>query len=257
MKRICMMTMGMALIGTLLAEPQAEKQVLTQAGEFSTLWLPSSSLMVGAVVEANGAARMAAQLPKEESATAYGFAAAGITKEQGSFCLGVLMTDLKVALQANDQVRTTAAIDALVTGLQQLKASEPLLRATLQLGAAHHAGMGTDALRRLGLPMIEPFIEAFVEQEGLVVHLRLGEWVESVRLALASADESKPAAATLLLTQMNPAAFFLSALQNAGLPAGGKAALETLKALANEPKLSNAHITQARTAVEQIALAMR
>lgn len=248
---------SLALASICAADTQLQKTMLTEPGEFSSVWLPTSSLMVGSLTESVGASLLTVHLPDATAATAYGFAAAGISKEKGSFCLGILLTDLKVALDANDNPRAAVAIDALVAGLAELKAPAPLVKAAVSMGAALNAGLGTATVRRASMPVIEPFIEAFVEQEGLLSFLRLGEWAEATRLALASAGDGKHGAVASLLGIQNPSAYFLAAAEKMGMPAGGVAALQTLQSMAGEQELSDSDLHGARIAIEQLLIAMQ
>ncbi len=125
----------------------------------------------------------------------YGFSA-DVTPEKGSFRLGVLMADLQVAANAGDAERTVRAASALLDGLVALEASDALVTAATQLVIALNTGTSTDAVARLGRPLLEPHIRAFVNDEGSTDYYALGDWSETLLLMLSARndDASEPVA---------------------------------------------------------------
>jgi len=115
---------------------------------------------------------------------AYGFQAGG-SPEKGSFRLGLLLADFQAAAQAGNLVRAKETAAALLSGLTQLDAPEPLMQSASNLVSAVHRGVNLEAIAQLARPLLEPYIKAFVQDQGRLNYFYLGEWAETVRLAAA------------------------------------------------------------------------
>lgn len=165
----------------------------------------------------------------------YGFSA-NVSKEKGSFRLGVLAADLQVALQAGNREVGQQASAALLQGLEALSAPAPLVDAAGNLSVALSGTIDAKTAEKLIPALLEPQLQAFVEAQGNANLYYLGQWVEAMHLSVAAkvADE-KVGAATGLLAQ---ATFF--AKRFAGkteLPPGAHKALGELSELSTKPDL--------------------
>ena len=179
-------------------------------------------------------AKGVAQVNLKQDAT-YGFSAS-ISKEKGSFRLGVLLADLQVALQAGNREVGQQASAALLQGLEALGAPAPLVDAAGNLSVALSGAVDAKTAEKLVRALLEPQLLAFVEAQGNANYYDLGQWVEAMYLSVAAkvADE-KADVATGLLAKAN---FF--AKRFAGkteLPPGAHKALGELSELSAKPDL--------------------
>ena len=190
--------------------------------------LPSAGMMVGELSKSYSPKEMAAQVKEQPTAKGYAFTT-GISEEKGSFRLGVLLADLRVSLGAGDRDKVTKSITSLTSGLAQLGAPAPLVASVVKMSRAVKSGVDLDAITKASLPVLEPFIEDFIEKEGKTTYLRLGEWVESTRLAALAGSEGKSDKAAEFIKEINPASFFMSELKEKA-PSG---VIKSLKVIAD------------------------
>jgi hypothetical protein len=159
--------------------------------------------------------------------SSYGFAS-GISPERGSFRLGVLLADFQVAAQAGDKIRTIEAAKALSMGLAALDAPPALLQSAMNLTAALQRNVSLEAIAELARPLLLPHIKAFVQSEGQLTYLYLGEWTETVYLA-ASVGAQEGSAAKVPVDLAGGAATFAKQLGKVeGTPPGAVKALEEI-----------------------------
>lgn len=190
--------------------------------------LPSAGMMVGELSKSYSPKDMAAQVKEQPAAKGYAFTT-GISEEKGSFKLGVLMADLRVSLAAGDRDKVTRSISSLTAGLAQLGAPAPLVASVVRMSIAVKSGVELDAVTKASLPVLEPFIDDFIEKEGKMTYLRLGEWAESTRLAALAGSQGKSDKAAEFIKKVNPASFFMSELKEKA-PSG---VINSLKVIAD------------------------
>lgn len=163
----------------------------------------------------------------------YGFSA-GISKEKGSFRLGVLTADLQAALQAGNREVSQQASAALLYGLETLNAPAPLMNAVGNLSMILFGNIDMKATEKLISALLYPQLMAFVDTQGNTNHFYLGQLAETLNLSVAvkTADE-KVDIATGLIAMAN--SFTRSLTGKAELPAGVYKALGELADLAAKP----------------------
>ena len=240
------MAVGMILGG----EAYAQENVQPVEVIHKKMILPSARSMVKAAEKAMGAASLAANV-KDTSAKAYGFTT-GISEEKGSFKMGVLMADLEATVRAGEREKVTKAVGALGEGLARLGAPLPLLTAVVNLGSAVHGGVDLSAVNRASLPIIKPIIEDFVAREGKMSYMRLGEWVESTRLALMAAETDKIEAAEQFLKGYNLAGYFVEEFKEKGVPKAVFSSLQELSAIGNVKEPGKKEVKSALKALDTI-----
>ena len=165
----------------------------------------------------------------------YGFSA-NISKEKGSFRLGVLTADLQAALQAGNREVSQQASAALLHGLETLNAPAPLVNAAGNLSVALLGNIDMKATEKLISALLYPQLMAFIEAQGNTNHFYLGQWAETLNLSVAvkTADEKADVATGLIAMASS---FTKSLTGKAELPAGVFNALGELSALAAKPSL--------------------
>lgn len=210
---------------------------------------PSSRVMVKQASKEAGAKNLANGIKKGVSAKSYGFTT-GVSKEKGSYRLGILLADLETSLLAGDKQVSLQSVDTLVQGLSVLGASRSLVIAGINIKATLAAGTDPKAVSAAAMPVIRPFIDEFVTKEGNVPYLKLGEWAESTRLAVLASGKVNLAAE--YLNGMNMAAYFLDQLKDKNLPKGVTDALNQLAAL-EKAKITGAEIKTAIKALNIIS----
>lgn len=235
---------GLMFAGTALgaeAPKQEKKTVVIQ---------PSSRVMVKGASKSAGAKKVA-QGVKASTSKAYGFTT-GVSEEKGSFKLGVLLADLEATLLAGDKDKSLKAIDALAQGLTVLGAPTPLTIASINVKAAIAGGADPKAVSAASMPVLRPFVDDFVKKEGKTPYLKLGEWVESTRLAVLASQQKKGTLASDFLNGMNMASYFLEEFKGQNLPQGVTDALTSLAAL-EKAKITNAEVKSALKALAAIS----
>lgn len=226
----------------------AEEKTPPTTANFEKVILPSARAMVGGLSKSVAAKTLAANI-KDTSSTAYGFTT-GISEEKGSFKLGVLMADLEATVRAGDREMVSKAARAIAEGFGRLGAPLPLITAVINLGSAINSGVDLQAINKAGLPVIKPFIEDFIAKEGKMSYLRLGEWVESTRLAAA---QGNMAVAVDFVKGVNFADYFLSELKDKGLPQGVTDSLKEMAELGKKQNLDEKDIKTVLKAVSTIS----
>jgi hypothetical protein len=176
---------------------------------------PSARAMIGALSKMDDLKIFASKI-KDTKTSAYGFSS-GITKEKGSFKLGILMADLEVTLRSGDKGKTLDAIKSLIQGLEKLGAPESLLIAAINLNAAVQSGIDLKSINKASIPLIKPFIEEFIQKEGKMTYLRFGEWVETTKLTTEGANQQT---ALTFIKDMNLAETFLKEFKEDQMPKG-------------------------------------
>jgi hypothetical protein len=218
--------------------------------DFVRVMAPSSRMMIGDLSKSMDAKTLAAQI-KDTSSVAYGFTT-GISEEKGSFKLGVLLADLEATVRAGDREKVSKAVRALSDGLAQLGAPLPLITAVINTGAAINSGVDLKAINRASIPVIRPFIEDFIQKEGKMTYLRLGEWVESTKLAALAGEQGNMDAAAAFIKEINFADYFMTELKDKGLPQGVIDSLKTIAGLEKEKEIGPKEVRATLRAVNTI-----
>ena len=226
-----------------------EKAPPTKA-DFVRVLPPSARMMIGGLSKSIDVKVLAAQI-KDTSSTAYGFTT-GISEEKGSFKLGVLMADLEVTARAGDREKVSKAVRALADGLSQLGAPIPLITSVINMGAAINSGVDLQAINRASIPVIRPFIEDFISKEGKMTYLRLGEWVESTKLAALAGEQGKMEMAAAFIKEVNLADYFMTELKDKGLPQGVMDSLKTIAGFEKEKEIGPKEVGATLKAVNTI-----
>lgn len=210
--------------------------------------MPSSRAMVTGLSKSVDPKELAS-LVKDTSTSSYGFTT-GISKEKGSYKLGVLMADLEATIKAGDKEKVSKAVRSLTDGLSALGAPLPLEIAVINMGVAVNAGVDLQAIDKASIPVVKPFIEDFIKQEGEMAYLRLGEWVEATRLATSQGNTE---VAIEFLKDVNLADGFLAELQNKGLPHGVISSLNDLSEMGKKKDIGEKDVKAALKAVNNIS----
>jgi hypothetical protein len=212
---------------------------------------PSSRDLIGALAGAAGQEALAGRVA-DTSSSAYGFASA-VSKPAGSLQLGVLLADLEMSVRANDRDKVLDACTALAQGLVNLDAGADLVMAVLNLRAAVHNDVPLQSINRASLPLIRPFLESFVSDEGDLLYLRLGEWSESLYLSAKVAQEGSSESLDQLLKTAGLADTFAQQLKARGsVPAGVYTQLDTLAEIGRKTALSPRDYAAAANATERL-----
>jgi len=177
---------------------------------------------------------------------AYGFSA-GISKEKGSFRLGVLTADLQAALQAGNREVSQQASAALLHGLETLNAPAPLLDAAGNLAMLLGSEIDLHATEKLMSALLYPQLMAFIEAQGNASHYSLGQWAEMLSLSIAVklSDEKADVAVGLVA---RASSFTKQLVGKAELPAGVYKALGELSDLSATANLGPRELQQMQTA---------
>jgi hypothetical protein len=218
--------------------------------DFVRVMAPSSRMMIGGLSKSVDVKILAA-LIGDTSSVAYGFTT-GISEEKGSFKLGVLMADLEATVRAGDREKVSKAVCALSDGLAHLGAPFPLIAAVVNMGAAINSGVDLQAINKASLPVIRPFIEDFIHKEGKMTYLRLGEWVESTKLAAQAGEQGKMDMAAAFIKEVNFADYFMMELKDKGLPQGVMDSLKTIAGLEKEKEIGPKEVRTTLRAVNTI-----
>lgn len=191
-----------------------------------------------------------ASVAVKKSGTSYGFAS-GVSKEKGSFILGLLLMDLSVYTAAEDMDGAKAITAALVQGFKNLQAPATLISSTAKVDEAVVAGANGKVMDLI-MPVIEPFIYDYVGREGKEMYMRFGFWVETARLFLLQRD--KDVAVDFLKSQMGAlgAVYFNEALKNDDLPKGVKNSLKTIAGLSFKENMGAGDVSAALMAITTI-----
>jgi hypothetical protein len=234
---------GVALAsGLALAETPPATQLDVSAidlSQFPTENVGTQPILVGL----NNAADIPATL-----STNYGFSE-GITPQQGSFRLGVLMADLQVAANAADKARTLVAAEALLNGLNTLGASNALVSSVTQLLSALHNDVSLQAVSQLAAPMLMPHIRAFIKTDGVQNFYLMGEWTETLSLLVAGRGEDSD----IPIPEAKQAQDFSQSLAEAeAVPQGIKDALTTLTQIGQSETLNARQVQNAKKALNTL-----
>jgi len=249
MKKMVILTLIAGLMFSAFAFGGEEK--LPDKVTFNKFILPSSTMLVGEMSKSVDATFLASKISDAAPDVAYGFTSS-VSEEKGSFKLGVLLADLKVSLNAGDRDRVTKAVRSLSAELVQLGASVPMVTSVVNLSTAVKAGMDLDSIRKASLPVLEPFIEDFIEKQGKMIYLRIGEWTESTRLAALAGEQGKTKAISDFVKEINPAEYFISELKDKGTPPGAINSLKVLAEMKSKEKIGQREIKSALKAVNTI-----
>jgi hypothetical protein len=229
--------LGFSILCITLAAPLSAKEPPDPNQSQKTyIMTPSSRILVGALTQATDAKTVAGFIG-QTTASSYGFTA-GISKDKGSFQLGVLLADLEASVRAGDEEKVLSACDALAQGLVYLGAGEEMVAAVLNLHAAIYNKVDLAAINRASLPVIRPFIEAFVTQEGNPLYLRFGEWVESMRFIANLGAAGKGEKIGEFAKTVKLADYFAAQLKETQAPAGVLTGLQELQTLLDKPEPS-------------------
>ena len=193
--------------------------------------------------------KLAANIGKK-SRSSYGFAS-GISKEKGSFILGVLLTDLNVLIAANEMESAAVVTGALAEDFKNLQAPPSLIESAAKVNEAVAIGAGKKEMDMI-MPVVEPFIFDYVSREGKDIYMKLGFWVETARLFLDQGDTET--AIAFLKSQMGAfgALYFNEALKRDDLPKGVKNSLNVLTEISVKEKIGSRESAAALTAVNTI-----
>lgn len=245
-KLIWVLFISLFLIGNVFAQ---EKTPPAKA-DFVRVIPPSARTMIGGLTKSIDVKILAAQI-KDTSSMAYGFTT-GVSKEKGSFKLGVLMADLETTVRANDKEKVSKAVRALGEGLSQLGAPLPLITAVFNMGAAINSGVDLQAINKASIPVIRPFIEDFISKEGKMAYLRFGEWVQAMRLAALAGEQGKMEMAANFIKEVNMADYFLAEFKDKGLPKGVMDSLKGIATLGKAKEIGEKEVRSTLKAVTTI-----
>jgi hypothetical protein len=228
----------------------AQEKTPPSKADFVRIIPPSARTMIGGLSKSVDAKLLAAQI-KDTSSTAYGFTT-GISREKGSFRLGVLMADIEATIRAGDREKVSKAVSALTDGLSKLSAPLPLITGIINMGAAINSNVDLEAINKASLPVIRPFIEDFISKEGKMTYFRLGEWVEATRLASLAGEQGKMDMAANFIKEVNMADYFLMELKEKGLPKGVLDSLKTIEEIGKQKEISQNEVRSTLKAVSTI-----
>lgn len=235
---------------TLIGSAFAQEKIPPAKADFVRVIPPSARTMIGGLSKSIDVKILAAQI-KDTSSTAYGFTT-GISKEKGSFKLGVLMSDLETTVRANDREKVSKAVRALGEGLSQLGAPLPLITAVINMGAAINAGVDLQAINKASIPVIRPFLEDFIQKEGKMAYLRFGEWVQATRLAALAGEQGKMEVVVNFIKEVNMADYFLAELKDKSLPKGVIDSLKGISELGKVKEIGGKEVRSTRKAIDTI-----
>jgi len=233
----------------------AGKEKLPKEVKFNKYTTPSSTVMVGVISKAADPAYLTSKIDKPEVVRFYGFTT-GVSEEKGSFRLGVVLSDLKISLKASDKDKVVSSLRSIAKVLLGLGAPIPMMESVFNLKSAVEAGVKLEAIRKASLPILEPFIEDFIEKEGKMVYLRFGEWVEATRLAALAGEKGNTQLFTNVIKKMNPAEYFLTELKDKGMTKGAAESLTILSELKSKDKIGQRQIKKALQATNTIISSM-
>jgi hypothetical protein len=216
---------------------------------------PTARMMIGGLSKTVDSKLLAAKIT-DTSATAYGFTTA-ISKEKGSYQLGVLMADLETSVRAGDKDKTIKACASLIDGLSKLGANLPLITAVINFNSAVKSDVDLSVVNKAVLPVLKPFIEDFVNSQGNMAYLRFGEWVESTKLALQVGQEKDMKLASEFVKEINMSEYFLKEFDGKDLPKGIFKSLQQVATLGKkQQELTQDDIKSALEAINNIAVIM-
>ena len=213
--------------------------------------MPAGALLDG--ISAHGAGPMRSDV--RDIDREFGFAAVK-TREMRFYSLGSLLVNLEAAMRGNDRKTAEKVAASLARELRELHAPEGLRKKmeTFRQGLERSAQDG-QALGRPDQELVSA-LYSFVEQEKRTVYLRLGEWVESSRLALEGRKTGERPVSEYILKQENYAGYFLAAFKGEQLPPDVAEALGVLSSVAGGTTLGEAEVRKAAAALENIRQAM-
>ncbi|MBF0496954.1 MAG: hypothetical protein HQK58_10345 [Deltaproteobacteria bacterium] len=211
----------------------AEEEVkFDPAKEKSVVFLnPTSDEVFGSVAGKVSAKQLAANTGGTGATALYGFST-GVSKEKGSFKLGVLLADVTITLKANDKEKSKAALKALIDGLGKLRAPAEMIESFSNLNGAMAQATDVKVLADAVVPIMRPFINKFVTEQGMLEYLTLGEHCEGIKLVASRADANNIKELQAALVQPEAAQNFVDMLsKKPGTPEGVTKALNELAAL--------------------------
>ena len=85
-----------------------------------------------------------------------------------------------------------------------------------------------------------------------MIYLRLGEWVESTKLAALAGEQGKMEIAAAFIKEVNLADYFMAELKDKGLPQGVMDGLKTIASLEKEKEIGPKEVRTALKAVNTI-----
>jgi hypothetical protein len=248
-----LLTTGLVL--SLVLTGFAEEKKLPEKVDVTIVIPPSARMMIGGLSKTVDSKLLASKIT-DTSSTAYGFTT-GVSKEKGSYQLGVLMADLETSIRAGDKDKSIKACDSLIKGLGKLGASMPLITAVINLNAAVNSGVDLGAINKGALPVVKPFIEDLIHSQGNMAYLRFGEWVESTKLALQVGQEKDMKLASEFVKEVNMSEYFLTVFKGKDLPKGIFKSLEKMEALGDkQQELTQDDIKSALDEINNIAVIM-
>ncbi|MDD5169148.1 MAG: M48 family metalloprotease [Syntrophales bacterium] len=168
-----------------------------------------------------------------------------IPPKKAAFCMGVLSADAQFAEQAGDGVMATDILDASVMLLEGQKIRTAIPRKDLK-----------------SFSQLQPAIDDYIRRRDLMTHYDLGQWAETMRLALIAAKTARTGeelnAGKILTGPDNMAAEFLELLPPDSLTEGALRGLAYLKTLKGEKEqLGRKDTDQALKALEDIVATAR
>lgn len=192
-------------------------------------------------------AALAAALPKPRESGVLAFAS-GVDPIKGSVRLGTVLAGLDAAIGAGDLPRCRAQTMQMLALMRELGASEAMMLSCGNLLEVFKDG-DLDAARKAALPVLRPFIDAFVEQEGRLAYYRMGQWAEATRL-IVTASSADPAETLALVRRFDASAFFAGQEQMKELPQGALASLEKIAEIQKRPSLDAATLAELRSSLD-------
>lgn len=238
------------LTGILVGSGSAQEKVPPGKADYVRVLPPTARSMIGGLSKSVDI-KLLSSLIKDTSSMAYGFTT-GISKEKGSFRLGVLASDLEATIRAGDREKVSKAVGALRDGLSKLGAPLPLITATINIGASVHSGTDLEAIHKSALPVLRPFIEDFISKEGMMDFYRLGEWVQASRLAALAGLQGKTEMAVSFIKEVNLADYFMMEIKGKGIPRGISEALKTISEIGKRQEIGEREIQATLKALETI-----
>lgn len=205
---------------------------------------------VGSALPSLGATAASSLDPQKNFS--YGFTT-GTSKEKGSFQVGVLLADLQVAAQAGDRDRTKAACTALLQGLVSLEAPMPLIMSVTNLLSAIEGGVDIGAVAQLARPLLYAHVKAFIEEQGKLTYLFLGEWNETLYLAATVAAKGGKENVPMDLA-VRASTFSTELKGDSGLPSGAVKALDDIAQLAKDKTVEPREASRMLKAAETLKM---
>ncbi len=186
---------------------------------------------------------------QNEADTCYEFSTA-ISEEQGSFLIGALMADMQVALLSGKQLEAIKAVEALQTGLSSVGGGKGFLLSLSSLRQTiTRQDIDLGMVRRDILPVLTPFINSLISEQGNQNYFQLGSWTESMILAFSAKNDHGKLQS--YFNSFKLADYFLDNLP-ASVPPGAQKALKKLAELQSKNELTPRDLSDVSKILSQL-----